>query len=72
MKQHLSGPTLEDISSIKYGLLRYFKGVINLLNPFVWHKHEISVLCVISTYDFLYIWLDIVANIVDSLSRLNF
>ena len=30
MEQHLSGPTLEDITFIKYGLLRYFKGVISL------------------------------------------
>jgi hypothetical protein len=33
---------------------------------------RISVFCVISTYDWFYIWLHIVANIIYSLSRLNF
>jgi len=35
MKQHLNATTTEDITFIKHGLLRYFKGVFSLLNPFV-------------------------------------
>jgi hypothetical protein len=38
MKQHLSGPPLEDITFIKYGLFSYFKGVISLLRVARWRS----------------------------------